>query len=373
VSTLSIGNLSGVGQDTAPDGEPIADRYTLERTIGAGAAAVVYEGRDLAADRAVAVKVYRHGGSPLSRNRELAALAKLHHENLVTLYDGGTETGPDGRTYLVTDLVDGPTLAERLQEGPLDAREVLDLGAGLASALAHVHARGFIHRDIKPANILLEHGREPRLADFGIARALDSTVATATGAVSGTAAYLAPEQARGDKVDAAADVYALGLVLLEALTGRREFPGTAIESATARLYRRPDVPPGLPWNLTGLLESMTDLDPAARPTAKTVAATLSSLIAPEPGRTRRRSMPALVAAALLLACLIGGASLLLAPSRTISAPTKEATPPSALVEAVPGAEPMTPAPVDDVIVTPTASRPENAASLDLRPTGQSGN
>ena len=120
------------------------------------------------------------------------------HPGLVTLHDGGTEPGPDGRTYVVTDLVDGPTLATRMQRGPLPVGEIRTLAATLAAALAHVHARGFVHRDVKPANILLDHGREPRLADFGIARALDGTVATATGAVAGTAAYLAPEQVRGE-------------------------------------------------------------------------------------------------------------------------------------------------------------------------------
>ena len=136
----------------------------------------------------------------LQQQRELEALARLDHPGLVTLHDGGTEPGPDGRTYVVTDLVEGPTLATRMQHGPLPVREIRALAAALAAALAHVHARGFVHRDVKPANILLDHGREPRLADFGIARALDGTVATATGAVAGTAAYLAPEQVRGEIV-----------------------------------------------------------------------------------------------------------------------------------------------------------------------------
>ena len=108
--------------------------------------------------------------------------------------------------------------------GRCPSREIRKLAAALAAALAHVHAGGFVHRDVKPANILLDHGREPRLADFGIARALDGTVATATGAVAGTAAYLAPEQVRGETVGPAADVYALGLVLIEARTGQARVP-----------------------------------------------------------------------------------------------------------------------------------------------------
>ncbi|MDT7553030.1 MAG: eukaryotic-like serine/threonine-protein kinase [Pseudonocardiales bacterium] len=315
------GNRVPVGQDTLTDSEPIAGRYTLDRIIGSGAAAVVYEGHDVVSDQTVAVKVYRQDGSVLTgiqQSREIEALANLRHEGLVTLYDGGTETCPDGRTYLVTDLVDGPTLAERLKGGPLDVATVRDLAVSLAEALAHVHSRGFIHRDIKPANILLDEHDQPRLADFGIARALDGTVATATGAIAGTAAYLAPEQARGEAVESPADVYALGLVLLEALTGRREYPGTAVESATARLFRRPVVPAGLPWHFTALLKSMTDPDPARRPTAADVAAALADDPPAAAGRAPvtparrfrpRGVLPALVAAGLLLACLLGGASL----------------------------------------------------------------
>ena len=124
-----------------------------------------------------------------------------------------------------------------MQRGPLSVREIRKLAAALAAALAHVHAGGFVHRDVKPANILLDHGREPRLADFGIARALDGTVATATGAVAGTAAYLAPEQVRGETVGPAADVYALGLVLIEARTGRARVP-----RRDGRVRHRPALP-----------------------------------------------------------------------------------------------------------------------------------
>ena len=320
-----------MGTDTPADNAPVAGRYTLDQIIGAGATAVVHEGRDLVTDQPVAVKVYRPDGAArqrLQQHREIAALTQLRHPGLVTLRDGGTEPGPDGRTYLVTDLVEGPSLADRLLDGPLDVRSVRDLTARLAAALAHVHAHGFVHRDIKPANILLDRGHEPRLADFGIARALDGTVATATGVVAGTAAYLAPEQVRGAPVEAAADVYALGLVLLEALTGRREYPGTVIESATARLHRRPVVPPGQPWNLTALLETMTDPDPAGRPTAAAVASALAPLIpsaamsaTPPPpsapkGTNVRGRAPVLVAAALLLVFLLGGASLLITTARS---------------------------------------------------------
>jgi len=290
-------------------GTPIAGRYSIGGILGAGAAAVVHAGRDLRTNARVAVKLYRPDGVAvkLQQQREMEALARLHHPGLVTLHDSGTEPGPDGRTYVVTDLVDGPTLATRMQRGPLSVREIRKLAGALASALAHVHEGGFVHRDVKPANILLDHGSEPRLADFGIARALDGTVATATGAVAGTAAYLAPEQVRGEPVGPAADVYALGLVLIEARTGRREYPGAMVESATARLYRRPVVPPRLPRDLAALLYAMTDPDPAARPSAADVVAALQGK--PRPHRRRRRVGHALAAAGLL-GLVLGGISLI---------------------------------------------------------------
>jgi serine/threonine protein kinase len=138
-----------------------------------------------------------------------------------------------------------------------------------------VHGAGFVHRDIKPANVILGPGNRPRLADFGISRAVESTAATTEGCVVGTAAYLAPEQVRGESVGPPADVYALGLLLLEALTGRREYPGGAVESATARLFRRPEVPPELPTALSELLAAMTLDDPTERPTAAEVATALA--------------------------------------------------------------------------------------------------
>jgi hypothetical protein len=311
----------------------VAGRYRLDRIVGTGGAAVVHEGCDLDTGERVAVKVYRSDGSahPTQHHRELKALTSLRHPGLVALLDGGTEPGPDGRTYVVTDLVEGPSLARRLDAGPLSADEVRVLAIGLGEALAHVHARGFVHRDVKPANILLEHGHRPRLADFGIARALDGTVYTATGAVAGTAAYLAPEQVRGEAVDPSVDVFALGLVLIEALTGEREYPGTLAESAAARLHRRPVVPAGLPADLAAVLAAMTDPDPAARPSAAAVAAELSSPAVARPARWRPLawSPRAALAAAVLLVAILGGAVLLvsrtaasapLVPVPTIAAP-----------------------------------------------------
>jgi eukaryotic-like serine/threonine-protein kinase len=255
----------------------VAGRYELGSVLGAGSSAVVHRARDLRRGVDVAIKCFRPGGSERDlrqQRQEMAVLARLDHPGLVRLHDGGlVDDGP----FVVTDLVEGPTLAERIASGPpLAPGAVRRLGAHLADALAYVHATGIVHRDVKPANVLLGNGGRPRLADFGIARALEATAATADGCVVGTAAYLAPEQVRGEHVAPATDVYALGLVLLEALTGRREYPGAAVESATARLYRSPVVPEGLPAGLGTVLTAMTQDDPRRRPPAAAVAAALAA-------------------------------------------------------------------------------------------------
>jgi serine/threonine protein kinase len=255
----------------------VAGRYELGSVLGAGSSAVVHRARDLRRGVEVAIKCFRPGGTERDlrqQRQEMALLARLDHPGLVRLHDGGlVEQGP----FVVTDLVEGPTLAERIASGPpLAPGAVRRLGAHLADALAYVHGAGIVHRDVKPANVLLGNGGRPRLADFGIARALEATQATADGCVVGTAAYLAPEQVRGEHVAPATDVYALGLVLLEALTGRREYPGAAVESATARLYRSPVVPAGLPAGLGTVLTAMTQDDPRRRPPAAAVAAALAA-------------------------------------------------------------------------------------------------
>ncbi|CAA9406329.1 MAG: Serine/threonine protein kinase, partial [uncultured Pseudonocardia sp.] len=260
--------------DGTPDGGIlIGERYLLGEVVGCGASAVVHRAEDVTSGQVVAVKLFTSSGSAGHRaqqRREIEALSSLQHPGLVRLLDGDG-TGP--RPFVVTEFVDGPSLAEVIHDGPLTPPEVHRLAAGLAAALAHVHEHGFVHRDVKPSNVLLD-GDRPRLVDFGIARALDGTVATATGAVVGTAAYMAPEQVRGDEVTAAADVYALGLVLIEALTGRREYPGNAVESAIARLHRPPVVPDGASRPLRRTITDMTRTEPEHRPTAAAVAARL---------------------------------------------------------------------------------------------------
>ncbi|GAA3501788.1 serine/threonine-protein kinase [Streptomyces prasinosporus] len=257
--------------------EVLAGRYRLDARIGSGGAADVHRGLDLRLRRPVAVKVFRTGGDADMEERfrsEGVILARLHHPGLVTAYDAGRH---DGRAYLVMQLIEGPTLKDRIAEAPLSPEETAALGAGLARALAHAHEAGVVHRDVKPSNILLDGAGRPHLTDFGISRLLDATTRTATGTLIGTAAYLSPEQVLGRPVGRPADVYALGLVLLECLTGRLEYEGAPLEAAIARLHRQPALPGSLPEGLRALLRDMTALDDRARPPAGECARRLDAL------------------------------------------------------------------------------------------------
>jgi serine/threonine protein kinase len=252
----------------------LVQRYELGPLLGQGGSAQVHWAWDRLLNRAVAVKLFSPGvaGPDRSRqNHELTALERLVHPGLVQLYEAGAD---HGRTYLVMRLAQGPSLADRLRDMPLPVAEVAELGAQVADTLAYVHANGVTHRDIKPANVLLDEQDGALLADFGIALLVDCTRVTLSGAVIGTAAYMAPEQVRGELVGPPADVYSLGLVLLEALTGRREYPGTSVESACARLHRAPDVPQNLPPGLTCILRRMIAIEPAERPSSAAAASAL---------------------------------------------------------------------------------------------------
>src|SRR5581483_460507 len=237
------------------------------------APAWVYRADDQETGRVVAVKLYPNGFAGPDhdrRKRELAALSGLHHPNLVELLDAGDESG---RAYLVMELVEGRTLAQRLLDGTMGPGEVARLGADLGYALAYLHSRGITHHAVKPSNVLL--AERPMLSDFGTAALVDRAGGAGPGGFIGTPAYLAPEQVRGTPAGMPADVYALGLILLEALTGRREFEGDGPETALERLSRRPSVPRDVPA-LTDLLHAMTAMDPAVRPTAGVVSESLRS-------------------------------------------------------------------------------------------------
>ncbi|MGW2034819.1 serine/threonine-protein kinase [Streptomyces sp. NPDC001811] len=255
----------------------LGGRYRLDAVIGSGGAGDVHRGFDLRLKRRVAVKVFRGGAGGDQEDgfhNEAVILARLRHPGLVTVYDAGRH---DGRAYLVMELIEGPTLKTRIATGALTPGETAALGAGLARALAHAHDAGIVHRDVKPSNIILDTSGRPHLTDFGISRLLDATTRTTTGTLVGTAAYLSPEQVLGRPVGPPADVYALGLVLLECVTSRLEYDGTPLEAAIARLHRRPELPGTLPARFAALLADMTALDAEARPSADDCALTLAAL------------------------------------------------------------------------------------------------
>lgn len=266
----------------------LGGRYLLGGVLGRGGVAEVYRARDRVLDRDVAVKLLRESVDDSDRARflgEARVLAQLSHVGLVTVLDAGT-TGD--RPYLVMELVEGPTLAAVLRDGPLPLDRVADVGAQVAGALAYAHEQGVVHRDVKPANVLLGDRGFVKLADFGIARLIGDTVRhTRTGTSIGTPAYLAPEQVTGSAVGPPADVYALGLTLLEAATGERAFPGTPTEAAMARLHRPPAIPADLPATWRSLVAAMTATDPEARPTAAAAAEQLAGLtVVPDQSGTR---------------------------------------------------------------------------------------
>ncbi|WP_333777423.1 serine/threonine-protein kinase, partial [Streptomyces sp. IBSBF 3136] len=237
----------------------------------------VYEGLDTRLRRPVAVKVFRPGPGPQTEDSlatEAVLLARLQHPGLVTVYDSGRH---DDRAYLVMQLVDGPSLHSLLASGPLPQPRVTALGASLAGTLAYVHRTDIVHRDVKPSNVLLDRAGDPHLADFGIARLADATCHTAPDVLTGTAAYMAPEQVEGGRVGPAVDVYALGLVLLECLKGAPEYRGTPLEAAVARLLRTPEIPTWVSSDLAALLRAMTAQDPESRPTADRCAQALTAL------------------------------------------------------------------------------------------------
>ena len=178
--------------------------------------------------------------------REVSLTASMDHPNLVPVYDVG---GVNGRAFVVMALLEGGNLSDRIADGPLPLAETLLAVAAVADALGHVHRAGVLHRDVTPRNVLFDGDGRAHLSDFGVAFVADAPRITDTGIVVGSAPYLAPEQVRGEAVGPPADVYALGLVMIEALTGRPAYEGAPLAAARERLERRPEVPEGLDFEI----------------------------------------------------------------------------------------------------------------------------
>ena len=307
-------------------------RYRLGECVGEGGMARVYRAEDVALGRTVAIKLIRPGVDGASSERarsEMTVLASLNHPSLVTLFDARLIPGQP--EYLVMEFVDGPTLSSRLaRRGTLPPDAVGHLGAELAEALHVVHRAGVVHRDIKPSNVLLSPAQLPgsrpraKLADFGIAYLLDASRLTSPGLVVGTIAYLAPEQIRGGEPAPASDIYSLGLVLLEALTGERAHPhGGGMAAAVARVENPPAIPAELDPRWRDLLARMMDAEPQNRPTAAEVAAAAGALTDPAgtvdvsaPGTTATVPLTAATLVAPAAGAFAGGAAVSAGASST---------------------------------------------------------
>jgi serine/threonine protein kinase len=247
----------------------LAGRYVLDEPIGAGGYCEVWRATDTVLARQVAVKLLHAGyashGEALARFKAEARHAgALSHENVARVYDYGEPA--DGPSYLVMELVEGPSLADLLARGPLGARPTMDMVAQVAAALQAAHTAGLIHRDIKPANILFTPEGGVRVTDFGIAHAVGSTPVTSTGMVMGTSGYIAPERVSGAQAGPASDLYALGIVAYECLTGSQPFSGGALDVAIAHRDRPlPPLPVSVPGEVTAFVMTLTAKDPAWRP------------------------------------------------------------------------------------------------------------
>ena len=281
----------------------LSGRYRIADLIGRGSQSSVFRAYDELLQRDVAVKLFRHDADDLEQTRrqgeEIRILAGMSHHALVTLFDAGADLSDRNNrlTYLVMELVRGQDLRHRGAQGPLSAVHMAHIGYDLADGLSYIHHHGIVHRDVKPANILLvdysNDDRRPRakLTDFGVAVITRNGPAPDEGGTSGTPAYLSPEQAAGEAVGPPSDVYSLGLVLLEGLTGKMAYPGAPIQSAVARLLHDPQIPEELAPMWVALLSSMLARDPAVRPHAREVSLALRQEVINSAARHRMDSVP----------------------------------------------------------------------------------
>ena len=242
-------------------GEVVAERYELEELVGTGGMSSVFRARDRLLERPVALKIlhphYVADPDYVERfRREARAVAQLAHPNIVTVIDRGEQ---DGRQFIVFEYIDGENLKQVVnREGALPVRDAVELTIQVARALGYAHERGIVHRDVKPQNVILNEDGRAKVTDFGIARSVDVDGFTQTGTVVGTSDYIAPEQAQGREVDAHTDVYSLGVVLYELLTGEVPFGGENFVAVAMQhvhqpvpsvLERRADVPARLDFVL----------------------------------------------------------------------------------------------------------------------------
>src|SRR5438093_4429973 len=254
-------------------GREIGGRYRLTAPLGEGGMSTLWRAVDQQLDREVAVKILRpqysaDPGFAARFRQEARAVASLAHPNIVSVHDYGTD--PDGTTqYIVMQLVEGRDLAAILHDrGRISSDDAVEVAIAVASALEAAHRRGIVHRDVKPGNILITDDGDVKVTDFGIARAVSEASMTVTGTTLGSVHYFSPEQARGDEVTGRSDVYALGIVLYEMLTGRRPFEGDSAAGVALKRLSEDPVPPTtyrpIPAGLSAITMRALERDPEKR-------------------------------------------------------------------------------------------------------------
>jgi len=268
-------------------------RYEILDEIGQGAMGTVYRARDPLIERTVAIKTVsltqlRQEGTDAEARflREAQSAGRLSHPNIVTIYDVGEA---DGLAYIAMEHLSGATLRDVMNKGPIPLSLALDTALQMAEALAFAHEHGVIHRDIKPANVVVtgQRGRV-KLTDFGIAHLVNSDH-TQTGQMLGSPRYMSPEQAMGREIDGRSDIFSLGAVLYEMLTGHYAFDGDSLPTIVYRVIHETPVPatslrPQLPEGLASLLARMLDKNPGARPDARALVNALHALLPPTPSK-----------------------------------------------------------------------------------------
>ena len=270
---------------SAPDRPVFNDRYEIHSRLGRGGMADVFLARDRLLDRPVAIKVlfpeYAADPNFVERfRREATAASNLAHPNIVGVYDFGRQ---GGTYYMVMEYVNGRSLADILRaDGTLHPQRAVDIASDVAAALGFAHRNGVVHRDVKPANILVSSTGAVKVADFGIARAMNAATEqdlTQAGAVMGTATYFSPEQAQGGNPDPRSDLYSLGVILYEMLTGQRPFRGSTI-IAIIQSHRNDPIPVLQPElsRFQRLIDALLAKDPRDRfPSAVTAIAELARM------------------------------------------------------------------------------------------------
>ncbi len=287
--------MAGTVSSTAyalPTPDLVLDRYRPLRPLGRGGSGSVWLARDERTGLEVALKIVPREGKRASRAaREMEAASRLRHERCVRAYDFG---GDSGHVYIAYEYVQGSTLRETLRSGKLGDRDAVEASAQILDALAHAHRIGIVHRDVKPSNVLVEVAPtiSIRLLDFGLAQFDEADTLTAVGDVPGTLAYIAPERLRGGDATAASDVWAVGVLLWEALVGEHPFWGVPLPQVAAAIEAgakpigtaRPDVPPAL----ADAVSSALTIDPSRRPSAEQLADALRTALT-SPRRDRSKS------------------------------------------------------------------------------------